>query len=64
MSLVVVNYIETTTFGGSCAQCNTDYRGQPYYGERGHRVLAEIEPGLVEPVNLCDGCFERGELDG
>lgn len=45
-----------TREGGSCARCDRDYTGAPYVADRGVRVLAEIEPGLVEPVNLCKSC--------
>lgn len=45
-----------TRDGGSCSRCGSDYRGAPYRSGRGRRLLAEIEPGLVEPVNLCVDC--------
>ena len=49
-----------TRDGGSCASCDADYRGLPYVDEgRGYRVVAEIEPGLEEPINLCPDCFEE-----
>lgn len=48
-----------TRDGGSCSKCDSDYTGAPYRSERGRRVLAEIEEGLVEPVNLCPECFEE-----
>jgi len=44
--------------GGSCALCGGDYRGRPYRENRGVRVLAEAEPGVVEPFNLCPSCRE------
>ena len=50
-----------TRDGGSCSQCGGDYTGAPYQTDRGRRVLAEIEPGLVEPVNICSDCFEEEE---
>lgn len=48
-----------TRDGGSCSQCGGDYTGSPYSRDRGRRVLAEIEPGVVEPVNVCPDCFEE-----
>jgi hypothetical protein len=50
-----------TRDGGSCASCDSDYRGAPYTEDRGVRVLAEVEPGVVEPVNLCRSCFEESD---
>jgi hypothetical protein len=44
--------------GGSCARCGADYRGRPFTEQRGVRALAEAEPGVVEPFNLCPDCFE------
>ena len=44
--------------GGSCAICGGDYRGAPYAERRGRRVLAEVEPGLVEPINVCPSCAD------
>lgn len=45
-----------TRDGGSCAECDQGYRGAPYTKRRGRRVMAEIEPGVVEPMNLCPDC--------
>jgi hypothetical protein len=47
-----------TRDGGSCSRCDSDYTGSPYSRDRGRRVIAEIEPGVVEPVNVCSECFE------
>lgn len=52
-----------TRDGGSCANCRAGYTGAPYQERRGRRVLGEVEPGVVEPVNLCSGCFEEAETD-
>lgn len=51
--------LRVTRDGGSCASCSSDYSGAPAKENRGKRVLAEVEPGLVEPVNLCPDCWER-----
>lgn len=59
MTLDVVETIGKTRDGGSCAECDGDYRGAPYEGGRGRRVLAVIEPGVVEPVNVCVYCYRR-----
>ena len=48
-----------TRDGGSCSNCSGDYTGAPYSWKRGRRVLAEIGPGLVEPVNLCEDCYDE-----
>lgn len=48
-----------TRDGGSCAVCNADYQGRPFSTNRGRRVLAESEPGVVEPYNICKSCFEE-----
>lgn len=54
----IVEDLGRTRDGGSCALCSRDYQGAPFAGGRGRRVLAESEPGVVEPFNLCAGCFE------
>jgi hypothetical protein len=46
-----------TRDGGSCAECDDGYCGAPY-ANRGYRVLASSEPGVVEPFNLCPECYE------
>ena len=48
-----------TRDGGSCAECDSGYTGAPYQDRRGRRVLAEISPGVVEPVHLCPDCYEE-----
>ena len=53
---IAVEDLGPTRDGGSCAECDQFYRGAPYQDRRGRRILAEIEPGLVEPVNLCPDC--------
>lgn len=55
--------VGATRDGGSCANCGRDYQGAPYSERRGRRVLAEIEPGVVEPVNICQGCHDAQEGD-
>jgi hypothetical protein len=58
-TVTIVEDLRPTRDGGSCSHCNRDYRGRPFdHDERGRRVLAEIEPGVVEPVNLCPECWE------
>lgn len=52
-----------TRNGGSCSECGDDYRGSPHTDRRGRRVLAEISPGVVEPVNLCKDCFHAEVSD-
>ena len=49
-----------TRDGGSCSECDSDYRGAPYQEGRGRRVLMEISPGVVEPANLCADCAPEG----
>jgi len=56
--MIIEKVIRRTRDGGSCAECNGDYVGWPL-SPRGYRVLARIEPGLVEPVNLCPSCYEK-----
>lgn len=51
--------LRRTLDGGSCAECGDGYRGAPYDEGRGFRVMAEVEPGLVEPVNLCESCHRE-----
>lgn len=56
-----INIIEIngpTRDGGSCSICGSDYRGRPYQEQRGKRALVRLEPGLIEPVNLCSDCAE------
>lgn len=55
--LEVVETLGRTRDGGSCSECGEGYRGAPYSEGRGRRVLAEVEPGLTEPVNLCRDCY-------
>lgn len=57
-SLQVEEVLGRTGDGGSCSLCGSDYRGAPYSDGRGVRVLAAVEPGVVEPVNLCPECFD------
>lgn len=63
MTLSIEQTVGRARDGGSCAECGGEYRGSPYDEGRGVRVLAEVEPGLTEPVNLCADCY-RGAVDG
>jgi hypothetical protein len=57
--LVIEESLGWTRDGGSCSRCGADYRGRPYDSGRGRRVLARTEPGVVEPINLCQSCAEE-----
>ena len=57
--LQVEEVLGRTRDGGSCSLCGSDYRGAPYFDGRGVRVLASAEPGVVEPMHLCQECCDR-----
>lgn len=60
-TLSIERTVGETRDGGSCAECGGEYRGAPYDESRGVRVLAEVEPGLTEPVNLCSECYRDAQ---
>ena len=55
--MMVERTLGRTRDGGSCAECNDDYCGAPY-PNRGYRVLASSERGVIEPFNVCKSCYE------
>jgi len=59
--LTIVDRLGLVRDGGSCSVCDGDYTGSPYSWERGVRVLASSEPGIVEPYNMCPSCYDRLE---
>jgi len=60
-----MNVVETlgrTRDGGSCARCGGDYVGAPL-SPRGYRVLATVEPGVDEPMNICPDCYDTATAE-
>lgn len=64
MTISIERTLGRTEDGGSCAECGGGYRGAPYVEGRGRRVLATVEPGLIEPVHLCPDCYDDAVEDG